>query len=313
MNSAFFNNHDATPVQYIEYVNHKGDRINLWVKRDDLIDNQISGNKWRKLKYNVKHAVSSGYKGIASFGGAFSNHIAALAAAGQRAKIPTIGFIRGHELDLDNPTLKLAQQFGMKLINISREEYRLRHNKEFLDKLTLTYPGYFFVPEGGSNDKAEEGLEELATEISSDNSYDYVASAIGSGGTIRGLMNALPQQKFIGVATVKDTPLLKGLNQEFESQLTLNQEALFGGYAKFNEVLEDFCLDFFSQTAIPIEPIYTGKLFYALCHQQPLMALSPESKILAIHTGGLQGLKGLIYRHQIASERWQQVISSLAV
>ena len=313
MKSAFFEKNGATPIVPIQYTNREGFSTQFWLKRDDLIDPNVSGNKWRKLKFNIKHAITHNYQGVASFGGAFSNHIAALAAAGQRANLTTIGFIRCHEIDETNPTLRLAQQKGMKLIKLSREDYRLRHSPDFIKQLQLDYPDFYFVPEGGSNDMATLGLNELATRIKSETEFDYMATAIGSGGTIKGLMQALPKQNFIGVAAVKDTPLLHDLQEKFSDQLILNQSALFGGYAKFDATLEDFCLDFFEQTTVPIEPVYTGKLFYALCHQQELMALTPENKILAVHTGGLQGLLGLIYRRQIDPTRWQKVISSLAV
>ena len=135
--------------------------MNFQVKRDDLIDPQISGNKWRKLKYNFKQLADSSYLGIASFGGAFSNHIAALAAAGNRANISTLGFIRTHELDLTNPTLQLAHSKGMKLVALSREEYRQRRDPEFIANLQKLYPNYLFVPEGGSNRSASDGVKRV--------------------------------------------------------------------------------------------------------------------------------------------------------
>jgi len=311
MNSAFFDHRVKTPVQMVTFLNKKRETCRFWVKRDDLIHPQISGNKWRKLKYNIKHAIDQGYTGIASFGGAFSNHIAALASAGHYAGIRTLGFIRSHEIDDSNPTLAKARSMGMSLINLSREAYRKRRDVDFISELSRSHPGYFFVPEGGSNAFAHAGLAELADEIEQQSNVDTLACAIGSGGSISGLMKALPDHHFIGVAAVNDKPLLSALKQEFGARLSLDTAALFGGYGKLNQELQHFCLDFFHQTQIPIDPLYTGKLFYALCHHQAELGLDEDSRVLAVHTGGLQGLQGLIYRRQIDPELWQPVISSL--
>ncbi len=313
MNTDFFDSNPITILENANFLNLKGNSINLTVKRDDLIDLQISGNKWRKLKYNFKQLVNSDHKGIASFGGAFSNHIAALAAAGQKADIPTLGFIRTHDIDLNNPTLKLAHDKGMQLVALTREEYRLRREPEFIAQLQQEYPEYLFVPEGGSNELASLGLKELAKElvqeINQQSHQPTIACAIGSGGTISGLLEHLPNHNFIGVAVVNDKPLLNELKQKYGERLTIITSALFGGYGKTNDELNEFCWSFAKQTHIPIEPIYTGKLFYALCEQE----LAADKQVLAIHTGGLQGLKGLDYRRQCPPHLWQQVASLLDV
>lgn len=307
MNTDFFDSNQITPMTKISFSNSKRNLIELMVKRDDLIDSDISGNKWRKLKFNFFQLKQSNYTGIASFGGAFSNHIAALSAAGHRAQVPTLGFIRTHQLDPCNPTLHLAQKNGMKLIALSREEYKKRHQANFIQELQSQYPDFLFVPEGGSNQAASYGLEELAQEIVRQSDQKTIACAIGSGGTISGLMNALPEHKFIGVAVVNDKPLLDNLKQEFGDRLELITSAMFGGYGKSNSELEEFCCNFVEQTRIPIEPVYTGKLFYALCE----LEIAKQQPTLAIHTGGLQGLRGLNYRHQCSPRLWQAVTSLL--
>lgn len=307
MNTAFFDLVPNTRIKNCNFTNDNGSDLQLLVKRDDLVDIQISGNKWRKLKYNFKQLIDSPYQGIASFGGAFSNHIAALAAAGERAGVPTLGFIRTHEIDAANPTLQLAQAKGMKLVELNREDYRRRQDPSFITELQQSYPNYYFVPEGGSNEFASLGLKELAEEITNQTDAKTIACAIGSGGTISGLMEHLPEHHFIGVAAVNDKPLLAQLQQKYGDRLTLNTSALFGGYGKTNDQLNDFCFEFTKQTQIPIEPIYTGKLFYALCEQE----LATNSDVLAIHTGGLQGLRGLNYRRQCPPRLWQQVESLL--
>ena len=303
MNIDFFDSSQVTKLENSQFLNSGTKILNFQVKRDDLIDSQISGNKWRKLKYNFKQLVDSPYRGIASFGGAFSNHIAALAAAGEKAQVPTLGFIRTHEIDLNNPTLKLAHAKGMILVALTRDEYKKRRDPNFIAKLQEKYPNYLFVPEGGSNRSASDGLKELAAELVQQSNVKTIALAIGSGGTISGLLDHLPEHKFIGVAVVDDTPLLAALQDKYGDRLTIVKSAMFGGYGKTSEQLNDFCWEFTKQTKIPIEPVYTGKMFYALCEQE----LALEQPVLAIHTGGLQGLKGLDYRRQCPPRLWQQV------
>lgn len=309
MNTDFFDSNQITPVENISFLNSSGNSIDLSIKRDDLIDPEVSGNKWRKLKHNFFQLKQSNYKGIASFGGAFSNHIAALSAAGSRADIPTLGFIRTHELDACNPTLQLAQKNGMQLVALSREEYKKRHDPEYIQHLQSLYPEYLFVPEGGSNQAASYGLRELGAEIANQSQCKTIACAIGSGGTISGLMQALPEHQFIGVAVVNDEPLLRDLKVKFGNRIQIITSAMFGGYGKTKPELEQFCSEFVEQARVPIEPIYTGKLFYALCE----MELTLSQDILAIHTGGLQGIRGLNYRRQCPPRLWQAVTSLLDV
>ena len=153
------------------------------------------------------------------------------------------------------------------------------------------------------------GLKELADEILQQTNVKTIALAIGSGGTISGLLDHLPEHQFIGVAVVDDKPLLNALTEKYGDRLNIVKSAMFGGYGKTSEQLNDFCWEFTRQTQIPIEPVYTGKLFYALCEQE----LALEQPVLAIHTGGLQGLKGLSYRRQCPPRLWQQVESLLDV
>ena len=144
----FFDISQITPLKNCEFLNRRGEKLSFQIKRDDLIDPCISGNKWRKLKYNFHALKISPFNKIASFGGAFSNHIAALAAAGERAQVQTLGFIRSHEIDLNNPTLRLAHDKGMELVALNREQYRRRHDPEFIAELQAMYPDHLFVPEG---------------------------------------------------------------------------------------------------------------------------------------------------------------------
>lgn len=312
MKTAFFEKNAVTPIVKIDYHLPSGQVCSFWLKRDDQIDAKVSGNKWRKLKFNIKHAIALNYQGIASFGGAFSNHISALSRAANLCDLKSIGFIRTDNLDPQNPTLRYAKEQGMHLIPLSRTEYRHRHDPDFINELKAKYPEFLFVPEGGSNQLAQEGLKELAEEIINQDQFDYVACAIGSGGTTSGLCKHLPC-KVLGVPVVKDNRLLNSLQSDFPAKLHIHKDAMFGGYGKLSDELETFCLDFYQQTGVVIEPIYTGKLMYALCKQRHLLGVADDAKILALHTGGLQGLKGLVYRHQIDQSAWQHAMSSLAL
>lgn len=311
MNTQFFDSNTHTPISQTSYKTTKGRTINFLIKRDDLIDKRISGNKWRKLKYNLKQLDTNKYSGIASFGGAFSNHIAALSAAGKQAHINTIGFIRTHEIDPNNPTLLLAKNNGMKLIPLSREEYKRRHDPDFITSLQQQYPGFCFVPEGGSNEQAALGLTELVNELKHQSitpEHHVIACAIGSGGTISGMLDAFPEMTFIGVAAVKDKSLLEGLSQKYGDRLNIVSDNLFGGYGKTTAELNEFCLDFYNQTQVLIEPIYTGKLMHTLTTRYDDL-VDNKKTLLVIHTGGLQGIKGLDYRHQFQSGQWKNLLS----
>lgn len=317
MSSAIFDNSAITPVEKVYFESNSGNRVELLVKRDDLIHPQISGNKWRKLKHNLTSAIATKSKGIASFGGAFSNHIAALSALGNIAGINTLGIIRGDGLDVNNPTLRLAKENGMAFHFVTREQYRQRNNPDFLAELNFRFPNYFWVPEGGSNQQAQKGVWELGDEITSwclqtNTTLSHIACPIGSGGTISGLLKS-QNKPAIGVAVVKDNRLLSHLEECYGENLNVHRSALFGGYGKVTSELEAFCLDFMSQTNIPIEPIYTGKMFYALCYQREEIGLKPQDLVLAVHTGGLQGLNGLFYRHQIDEDAWKATMSNLAL
>lgn len=309
MNIELFSRQVRTPVQNVKYVKPDGQCLNLLVKRDDLIHPSISGNKWRKLKYNANVAQTGNFSGIASFGGAFSNHIAALSALGKLAEIPTIGFIRTDNLDMQNPTIKLAIKNNMRLVPLSRADYRRRHDLDFIASLQTQFPNHLFVPEGGSNDAAQLGVKELATEMEQQCQFDKYAVAIGSGGTVNGLLNALPHPA-IGIAVVKDEQLHKQLQQQHKSKLTLHYNASLGRYGSVTPALELFCLDFHRQTGIPIEPIYTGKLFYNVCFNREFLGIKDQETILVIHTGGLQGINGLVYRQKISPIHWNAVIAS---
>jgi 1-aminocyclopropane-1-carboxylate deaminase len=272
------------------------DDISLTIKREDLIHPFVSGNKFRKLKYNLLQAKAENKETLLTFGGAFSNHIAAVAFAGKEQGFKTIGIIRGDELFdkiVENPTLKFAQENGMKFEFVSREEYRLKNETSYIEKLKEKFGDFYLVPEGGTNELAVKGCEEILTD--EDSVFNYVCCAVGTGGTISGLINsALPNQKILGF------PALKGdfLNDEIrifakKDNWNLISDYHFGGYGKINLELIEFINRFFKETKVPLDPIYTGKMVFGVIDLISKNYFPAHSKIVLIHTGGLQGIEGM--------------------
>jgi 1-aminocyclopropane-1-carboxylate deaminase len=272
------------------------EHISVTIKREDLIHPFVSGNKFRKLKYNLLQAKAENQDTLLTFGGAFSNHIAAVAFAGKEQGFQTIGIIRGEELSAkieENPTLKFAQENGMQFEFVSREEYRFKNEIAFLDQLKKKFGDFYMVPEGGTNELAVRGCEEILT--AQDAPFNYVCCAVGTGGTIAGLINsALPHQKILGF------PALKGdfLTDEIrifaqKDNWDLISDYHFGGYGKINVELIEFINTFFEESKIPLDPIYTGKMVYGVLDLIRKNYFPPYSKILLIHTGGLQGIEGM--------------------
>lgn len=278
--------------QYIA-VNHKA--IVLAIKREDLIHPQISGNKFRKLKYNLLAAQAENHDTLLTFGGAFSNHIAAVAAAGNAIGMQTIGIIRGDELSGEraNPTLQFASGCGMRFEFLDREAYRNKSNPQFLEDLQRKLGRFYLIPEGGTNEAAVLGCEEILT--ANDADFDFICCPVGTGGTIAGLINSAgPNQKILGF------PALKGdfLSQEIcKFARNRNWELItdyhFGGYAKINEDLVRFINQFYRETGIALDPVYTGKMIFGVMDLIRRDYFPAGSRILAIHTGGLQGIEGM--------------------
>ena len=273
-------------------------RVNDWIslKPDYLNHEHISGNKLRKLKYNLINAKAKGFKTLLTFGGAFSNHIAAVAAAGKEYGFGTIGIIRGEELHNEfthNPTLSFASQYGMNLHYVSREAYRLKSSKEFVEALHQKFGKFYLLPEGGTNDLAVKGCEEILQK--DDFSFNYICCPVGTGGTISGVINSSKaHQKVLGFPALKGDFLdneIKKYTQKTNWELITNYH--FGGYAKINEDLISFINWFKTTYNIPLDPIYTGKMMYGLFKMKELGYFTSEDKVLAIHTGGLQGIEGM--------------------
>lgn len=270
--------------------------ISLVIKRDDLIHPFVSGNKFRKLKYNLLQAKAENQSALLTFGGAYSNHIAAVAYAGKENGFQTIGIIRGDELAdkiESNPTLKFAQKCGMQFEFVSRETYRLKTEEFFLEQLQQKYGSFYLIPEGGTNAFAIKGCEEILTP--EDASFDYVACAIGTGGTISGLINSvLPHQKVLGFPAIKGEFLQDEIRKfAHHENWELITDYHFGGYGKVSPDLIDWINRFYAQTQIPLDPIYTGKMVFGILDLIAKNYFPENANILLIHTGGLQGIQGM--------------------
>jgi len=270
--------------------------VELFMKRDDLLHPLISGNKFRKLKYNLKEAKAQNQTQLLTFGGAFSNHIVAVAAAGKEYGFQTIGVIRGDELATqieDNPSLKLARECGMKFEFVSREQYRLKNENKTLEFWQKKYGNFYLLPEGGTNDLAVKGCEEILT--TQDENYDFICCAVGTGGTISGLINsAQAHQKIIGFPALKGDFLREDICKfTARKNWELCGDYHFGGYGKVTPPLIQFLNEFHAQYQIPLDPIYTGKMVFGVMDLIEKKYFKKGSKILLIHTGGLQGIQGM--------------------
>ena len=281
--------------QRIEIIFPNG--IELYVKRDDLLHPVISGNKFRKLKYNLQQAKFLGHTKLLTFGGAFSNHIVAVAGAGLSLGFETFGVIRGEELIdkiNENPSLKCAQQNGMKFHFVDRTTYRDKSDKKFMESLYDLYGDFYLIPEGGTNELAVKGCEEILT-TTDKSTFDYVCTAVGTGGTIAGIVNSSTEkQQIIGFSSLKGD-FLSDVIRNFvqKKNWNVNCDYHFGGYGKMTDELIGFLNAFYKQTNVPLDPVYTGKMMYGILDLIQKDYFPPKSKILAIHTGGLQGISGM--------------------
>ncbi|SDU22360.1 1-aminocyclopropane-1-carboxylate deaminase [Polaribacter sp. Hel1_33_78] len=291
-------------------------KVELFIKREDLIHPYVSGNKFRKLKYNLQEAKKLKKKALFTYGGAFSNHIVATAVAGKIAGFKTFGIIRGDELGKkleqtleENATLREAHKNGMKFQFVSREQYRQKLSFGFVEKMKNKWGDFYVIPEGGTNCLAVDGCEEILNK--EDSEFNYICSAVGTGGTISGLINASKKnQKIIGF------PALKGnfLSEEIKKYVgrkknwSLQKAYHFGGYAKYDEELITFINNFTAETGILLDPIYTGKMLFGILDLVKKDTFSEGTKILAIHTGGIQGIQGI--NHQLENKN-QELINVL--
>lgn len=284
-----------SPEEEVFYPLFKEKKLKLFIKRDDLIHPFISGNKWRKLKYNLQEAEKSNKNHLVTFGGAYSNHLLATACAGAKFGFKTTAFVRGE--DVDNEILTFCKIYGMNLIFVDRESYKdkqsLYENK--FKGLRNTY----FIDEGGAGKQAEMGCREIINELK--NTYDHVFCAAGTGTTSAGIINQISLLNMN--TTFNMVPVLKGggfLKNDISPLLekdhpyNIHEDYHFGGYAKTKPELIEFIKDFTKSTGILTDPVYTGKALYCMKDLAEKDFFKPNSKILMIHTGGIFGILGML-------------------
>ncbi len=296
------------PIQYIDNING----VEIWIKREDLIHPEISGNKWRKLKYHLQAFRKSDKTEILSFGGAFSNHIYALAAMGEKCGIKTKAIIRGEEVS--NFTLSSCQEKGMELFKISRSEYKRREEPSYLRELAEKFPNAYIIPEGARGVLAMKGCTEIMENV--DQQFDIICCSAGTGTTFSGLLMNSKNAKCLMFPALKGGEFLKddikSLMGNYQKQFltegdgkkielanfSLEENYHFGGYGKVDEVLIKFMNDFHQSYGIPLDPIYTSKMLFGIMDKIKKKQIKPGTKVLCIHTGGLQGIRGMNERLQ---------------
>jgi 1-aminocyclopropane-1-carboxylate deaminase len=290
-----------SPIQRIEHPLPASMGVELWMKRDDLIHPEISGNKYRKLQHNLAQAKVLQLKTVLTFGGAYSNHIAATAAACHALGLNSIGIVRGEDADLLNHTLKQAAAFGMQIIPVSRSTYDRHDDKLYHEELHEQFPETYIVPQGGANYFGVQGCVEILGECPIE--PDLICVAVGTGTTLAGLSIASKEhQEIWGFPAIKDGAYLKeeirklvywslmdeSWTSEIMNRIHLQTDYHFGGFGKTSPELKQFVEQFQSQTGIPLDYLYTGKMMYGIWDLLRKEKLR-NKKILVIHTGGLQG------------------------
>lgn len=295
-----YNEHQAAaPVVYLQDPRLQHHGVSLAIKREDLLHPEVSGNKWRKLKYNLVHAREQGYERVMSLGGAYSNHLHALASAGRIWDFTTIGIVRGEPGSALNPTLSHARDCGMQLVFVTRETYRRRHDPAWQDSMRERFGPCYFIPEGGSNALALQGVAEIWQDLQED--FDFIATATATGGTAAGLIAAQPAgNTVLALSVLKGGDFLgddiRRLLSEYQTgprRWRLVEAYDCGGYGRITPRLVAFMDDFEQRHGIPLDPVYTGKLMFGLYDLIERGEIPRGSRVLALHTGGLQGRLGM--------------------
>ncbi len=278
-----------TPIQEIQYQAIFTAGVRLYIKREDLNHPYVSGNKWWKLKYNLSEALRQKKNTLLTFGGAYSNHIYATAAAAREVNLKAIGIIRGEEQTSVNPVIQFARRAGMELHFVSREAYRRKIEYDFIKSFKKDFGDYYLIPEGGSNELAVAGVKEFASGLIGD--FDYICCPVGTGGTLAGLVNGVKGSSMIvGFSVLKNGSFLsdevRRLGADYDNW-TIRTEYDFGGYAKSTQWLSSFIDSFIRDHNVPIEPVYTGKMMAGIFDLLNKGFFKKGSSILALHTGGI--------------------------
>lgn len=266
--------------------------VRLLLKRDDLIHPEIPGNKWRKLTHNLTAAEEQGHTALLTFGGAYSNHIRAVAAAGRACGLRTIGVIRGERTEPLNWSLRYAASRRMQLTYLDRETYRHKHEPGVIEGLRQRFGEFYLLPEGGSNALAVRGCAELPGEI--DERFDVICCSCGTGGTLAGIAAGLrPGQRALGFSALKGGQFLAGEVAELQRQArgavtdnwTVNHEFHFGGFAKRTADLDDFIADFRGRHGLDLDWIYVAKMLYGVLTLVDHGHFAAGTTIVAVITG----------------------------
>ncbi|MFN3999124.1 1-aminocyclopropane-1-carboxylate deaminase/D-cysteine desulfhydrase [Algoriphagus sp.] len=289
---------EPIPLQILSHSLLNERRVHVAVLRLDKIHPVVSGNKFYKLKYNLEEAKRLEEKTLLTFGGAFSNHIYATASAAKLAGFQSIGIIRAEDADKGNPTLAHAQTMGMELHFISRESYRQKNSPEFLKNLKAQFGDFYLIPEGGTNEFAIKGTKEIMSDSYSE--FTHICVSIGTGGTFAGLAASIKShQSLIGFSSLKGefiheeiSNLLETNKIQTKASHEIRTEYHFGGYGKHKKELINFMGWFYEEFKMPLDPIYTGKMVFGTWDLIEKNHFPPNSKVLLIHTGGLQGNTG---------------------
>lgn len=286
--------YNITPVIELKSAIFEEAGVRVLVKREDLNHPFISGNKWWKLKYNLQEAVRHGHDTLLTFGGAYSNHIFATAAAAKELGLKSIGIIRGEETLPLNHTLAFAKSCGMKLHYVSREAYRKKTEPEFIVQFHHQFGNFYLIPEGGTNDLAIKGCAEFATQLSQEIDFDYLCLPVGTGGTMAGLIQGLDSsKKIIGFSSLKGGAFLveeiKRMISQENNNWRINADYHFGGYAKTTTQLKNFIDEIKNNHQLPLDIVYTGKMVYGILDLITKDYFKRGSTLMILHTGGLQG------------------------
>jgi 1-aminocyclopropane-1-carboxylate deaminase len=290
--------HLPSPIEFVSHSAFKKAGIEVRIKRDDLIHPDVSGNKWRKLMYNVDQAVAQGHTTLLTFGGAYSNHIYATAKACQMLGLKSIGIIRGDYFPKLSSTLTFAKACGMELKFISKAQFDLRETDAFNKELAKEWGNFYRIPEGGANNLGVKGCTQILEEV--DWFFDTILTACGTATTLSGLVLGLkPGQSALGISVLKDGGSLETFVESQVGKARSDWEILHEyagkGYAKVDDNLYRFKQEFEAETGIPLDFVYTAKLMQALISEVERGRWKQGTRLLALHTGGLQGNLGFSF------------------
>lgn len=281
-----------SPMQRLIDDHFRSRGIQIHLKRDDLIHREIPGNKWRKLKYNIAEAAAQDSDTLLTFGGAYSNHIRAVAAAGYYCGFSTIGIIRGEQHFPLNPSLAYAVSRGMRLAYLDRATYRRKSDADVRGRLREEYGSFYLLPEGGSNELAARGCAEVSAEIDQD--FDLICCPCGTGGTLAGVAAGLkPGQRAIGFSVLKGADFLKNEITALQWQAfgccsdnwRIEHSFHFGGFARRTKELDHFTADFHSQHGIALDWVYVARMMYGIYALTEEGRFHPGMRIIALITG----------------------------